>query len=261
MGESASILEAPARDKTLGFERPAAAQPGRAAFSLRHVGFCYSLRRGMFGRSRNWALRDVSFELFHGETLGVMGRNGGGKSTLLRLLAGLTRPDSGELINHGCSCSLLSLQTGFVPYLTGRENVFLSGMTLGLSRAQVRERLPEIRAFADLGQAFDQPVRTYSTGMMARLGFSIAFQVSPDVLLIDEVLGVGDENFRKKSSQALRDKIGAGRTSVVVSHIPAAIAELCDRVVLMDRGVSVFVGEVQESLKEYRRILARPEQG
>lgn len=236
---------------------PSARPRARPAFSLRHVGFCYTLRKGLLTRGRKWALRDVSFELNHGETLGVIGRNGVGKSTLLRLLAGLTRPDRGELINHGCTCSLLSLQAGFVPYLTGRENVFLSGMTLGLSRAEVRERLDDIRAFADLGEAFEQPVRTYSTGMTARLGFSIAFQVSPDVLLIDEVLGVGDARFKEKSSRALREKIGQDKTAVIVSHSPAAIRELCDRAVLMDRGESVFVGGVRECLARYRELLAR----
>ncbi|MEG6550308.1 ATP-binding cassette domain-containing protein [Desulfocurvibacter africanus] len=234
---------------------------GAPAISLRNVGFCYSVRRGIFGRSRKWALRDISFELFHGETLGIMGRNGVGKSTLLRLLAGLTEPDRGELINHGCSCSLLALQAGFVLYLTGRENVFLSGMTLGLSKAQMRDRLEDIRAFADLGEAFDQPVRTYSTGMLARLGFSIAFQVSPDVLLIDEVLGVGDENFREKSATALRDKIGQDKTAVVVSHSPASILELCDRAVLVDQGVSVFVGGTRECIKEYQQLLNKAAKG
>ncbi len=262
MERAVSTLDMPAQPggKAQGLH-PGPAASGRSAFSLRHVGFAYPVRQGLFSRGRKWALRDVSFELFHGETLGIIGRNGVGKSTLLRLLAGLTAPDRGELVNHGCSCSLLSLQAGFVPYLTGRENAFLSGMTLGLSRAEVRERLPDIRAFAELGEAFEQPVRTYSTGMLARLGFSIAFQVSPDVLLIDEVLGVGDENFHRKSSQALRDKIGQGKTAVVVSHSPAAIRELCHRAVLVDRGASVFVGGVRACLAEYRKVLAGTGQG
>ncbi len=246
----------------LGSQVSPAPQPhGAPAISLRNVGFCYSVRRGLFGRSRKWALRDISFELLHGETLGIVGRNGVGKSTLLRLLAGLTAPDRGELVNHGCSCSLLALQAGFVPYLTGRENVFLSGMTLGLSRAEVRERLGDIRAFADLGDAFEQPVRTYSTGMLARLGFSVAFQISPDVLLIDEVLGVGDESFRGKSAKALREKISQGRTAVIVAHSPAAILEMCDRAVLVDQGVSVFVGGTRECIKRYRQLLNRVAQG
>src|SRR5262249_15432514 len=142
-----------------------------------------------------WALHDVSFDLRHGETLGVIGRNGAGKSTLLRLLAGILAPDTGSIMRKTDKVSLLALQAGFIPALTRRENAVLSGILLGMERADIESRMDEIVRFAELEQFIDEPVRTYSSGMRARLGFTVAFQADPDVLLIDEVLGIGDASF------------------------------------------------------------------
>ena len=152
---------------------------------------CYRRQRGIFGE-KFWALKDVSFELYQGETLGILGRNGAGKSTLMRLMSGIIKPDQGELINHhNSTASLLSLQLGFMGYLSGRENAILSGMLMGLTRREIEAKMDAIIDFSELGEFIDQPISTYSSGMSARLGFSVAFQTDPDILLVDEVMGVG----------------------------------------------------------------------
>jgi lipopolysaccharide transport system ATP-binding protein len=222
---------------------------------LRNVGTYYWRRRGYLGQERYWAVRDVSFNLYRGETLGVIGRNGAGKSTLLKLLAGIVIPNRGELVNHGCQATLLSLQVGFLPGLSGRENAILSGMLLGLHKHQVESQLEAIKEFSELGEFFDQPVQTYSSGMGARLGFSVAFQLDPDVLLIDEVLGVGDAEFRVKSTAAMREKIRSNKTIVLVSHSEPTIRQLCDRAVWIEDGVTLAEGGTEDVLREYQRFI------
>ncbi|MDF1869045.1 MAG: ABC transporter ATP-binding protein [Phycisphaerales bacterium] len=183
------------------------------------------------------ALKSINLEIKPGESLGILGRNGAGKSTLLRVLSGILRPDRGTMINNGHSVSLLSLQAGFDPVLTGRENAVLSGMLQGLSRREVTSRLDEIHEYSEIGDFFDEPVRTYSTGMGTRLGFSIARITSPDVLLIDEVLSVGDQEFRKKSERTLAKRIRSGQAVVLVTHSLAQSQVLCDRIVRIEDGV------------------------
>lgn len=221
------------------------------ALSLKNVAVSYRRRAGMLRWSRYWALNDVSFDLYHGETLGIVGKNGAGKSTLLRVLAGIIAPDRGELVNYGCRVSLQSLRVGFIEHLTGRENAILSGMLLGLRRDYVEGAMDKIIEFSGLGEFIDQPVKMYSTGMKARLGFSVSIQMDPDVLLIDEVLGVGDAEFRKKSSEAMKEKIHSNKTVVIVSHNDKMIGELCDRVVLIDRGVGRMENDVAGALLKY----------
>ncbi len=230
---------------------------GSIALTLKNVGAFYWRRTGYLHKERFWALRDVSFDLHHGESLGVIGRNGAGKSTLLQLLAGILRPDQGTLIYHGVRATLLSLQIGFVPYLSGRQNAILSGMLLGLAKQEVEEKMADIRAFSELGDFFDQPINAYSSGMKARLGFSVAFQLNPDVLLIDEVLGVGDAEFKAKSSQIMREKIRSDKTIVLVSHSPGTIRQLCDRAVWIDNGATRAEGETTEVLDRYEQFLKR----
>ncbi|MEJ5366487.1 MAG: ABC transporter ATP-binding protein [Desulfosoma sp.] len=222
---------------------------------LRNVAYYYLKRTGYFSKEKFWALKDVSFTLYKGESLGVIGRNGSGKTTLLQLLAGITSPDKGEVINYGHTASLLSLQAGFIPYLTGRENTILNGLILGIGLGAIREKMEEIREFSGLGEFFDQPISSYSSGMRARLGFSIAFQLDPDVLLVDEVLGVGDEVFREKSSAKMKEKIRSNKTVVLVSHQLASIQELCGRTVWIEGGESRAVGKTEDVLKEYRAFL------
>jgi len=199
-----------------------------------------------------WALKDISFKVYHGETLGVLGRNGAGKSTLLRLLAGIISPDRGNITYmHGFRASLLSLQVGFSGHLTGRQNIVMSGMLLGVSRPKMLECTPEIIAFSGLGEFIDQPVRTYSSGMRARLGFAISYYANPDALLIDEVLGVGDADFKKKTSALMKERIKSDKTVVLVSHNKATIKKYCDRAVLIDNGVVSGVGETAEVVRQY----------
>lgn len=226
----------------------------RPLISLRNVGVCYQRRAGGILKhsiSEFWALKDVSLDLYQGEALGVIGRNGAGKSTLLKLLAGIIKPDRGTMIDHGFRASLLSLQVGFVPHLTGRENVILSGMLLGLSKAAIVDRLDAIIAFSELNEFIDQPLDTYSSGMKTRLGFSIAYHTDPDILLIDEVLGVGDAEFQKKSSAAMHEKIRSNKTVILVSHNSKTIANLCDRAVWIDHGRTIAEGSTSQVLEAY----------
>jgi len=226
------------------------------ALSLEGVGSFYWRQNGYFRRSRFWALKDVSFNLYHGESLGVIGRNGAGKSTLLQLLAGVLKPDRGALINYNVSSALLSLQLGFIPYLTGRQNAFLSGMLLGLSKLDIESRIEEIKSFSELDGFFDQPISTYSAGMRARLGFSVAFQVDPDVLLVDEVLGVGDAEFAKKSSAAMKQRLKSEKTIVLVSHNATTIRQLCSRSVWIESGETKMEGVTADVLKEYEKFIS-----
>ncbi len=220
--------------------------------SLRHVGVCYKRREGLFRFNPFWALRDVSFDLFRGEALGVIGRNGAGKTTLLQLLAEIIKPDHGELYSDGSRATLLTLQLGFIPHLSGRENALMSGLLLGLRRQEIEHRVPEVQAFSELGDFFDQPVREYSAGMRARLGFSVALQMNPDIFLVDEVLGVGDADFRKKSAKAMRKRFRTDCTIVVVSHEFSTIHQLCDRVVWIEQGATREIGTPSEVIRAYR---------
>lgn len=222
------------------------------AMTLRNVGICYQRGGGIFRRGDPfWAVKDVSFDLNKGEVLGVVGRNGAGKSTLLRLLAGIIRPDKGTFVNNGHKASLLSLQVGFLPYLTGRKNAILSGLLLGLTYSEIEQKMSAIAEFSQLGDFFEEPIHTYSSGMKARLGFSIAFHADPDVLLIDEVLGVGDVDFRKQSEAAMREKIRSGKTVVLVSHSAATIRQLCDRAVWIEGGITRMEGDPDTVLVAY----------
>jgi lipopolysaccharide transport system ATP-binding protein len=221
--------------------------------SLKHVGLYYSRRQRLLRRSRYWALRDVSFDLHTGETLGVIGKNGVGKSTLLRVLAGILEPNTGKLVVHrpGLRISLITLQAGFVPFLSGRENAILSGMLLGATKKEIISRIDDIIAFSELNGFFDEPVNTYSTGMRARLGFSVAYHVDPDVILLDEVLGVGDEAFRKKSTDAMKQRIRSEKTVVLVSHSVPLLREVCDRLVWIEDGRTKAQGSVTDVLSSY----------
>ena len=215
---------------------------------LRGVSMCYKRKR-LFGASMppKWVLDNISLGVREGECLGVVGRNGAGKSSLLRLLAGIVQPDEG-VVRHRGQASLLTLQAGFIESLSGRENIVLGGMMLGASRKFIKDKMDEIVNFSELGGEIDNALYTYSTGMRARLGFSVAYFSDPEIILIDEVLGVGDAEFSKKSSAAMREKIRSNRTIVLVSHNVDTILKNCNRAVLIENGKLIAEGVPQDVL-------------
>jgi len=230
---------------------------------LKGVGVCYHRKKSISQASKTnvirerlfWALKDITFSLNQGEILGVLGKNGAGKSTLLTLLAGIIAPSQGTMVSTKKTC-LLSLQAGFEPFLNGKKNIIISGLLLGLTYEQVKSKILEIIEFSELGEFIDEPIATYSAGMKARLGFSIALHLSPDVILIDEVLGVGDQEFQDKSSKALKNKLKGDMAAVIVSHSKETIMELCHKCIVIDKGVSVFQGKVTEALAFYDELYA-----
>lgn len=199
-----------------------------------------------------WALQELNLSFLRGRVTGVVGSNGAGKSTLLKLLGQIVRPDKGELEVHGRVAALIELGAGFHPELTGRENVLINGVILGLSRAEVRERMPDIVAFAELGEFIDFPVRTYSSGMYARLGFAVAIHVEPDILLVDEVLSVGDASFTSRCRAALDAFRARGKSIVVVSHDLNTVASWCDDAVWLDRGRLRAHGPAAQTVAAYQ---------
>jgi ABC-type polysaccharide/polyol phosphate transport system ATPase subunit len=204
-----------------------------------------------------WALKDVSFEVTRGSSLGVIGANGAGKSTLMKLLARITAPTRGRMTIHGRLVALIEVGSGFHPELTGRENVFLSGAILGMRRRELAAKLASIIEFAGVERFIDTPVKWYSSGMYVRLGFSIAAHLEPDVLLIDEVLAVGDAEFQAKCLRRIRDLQRQGVTMIFISHDLTAVEQLCDRVLLLDHGGIVVQGDPPDVVAEYhRRVLS-----
>ncbi len=183
-----------------------------------------------------WALRDVSFEVLEGESLGIIGRNGSGKSTILKLITRILEPTAGRISVSGRVSALIELGAGFHPDLTGRENIYLNGSILGLSRKEMNRKFDEIVAFSELERFLDTPVRHYSSGMYARLGFSVAINVDPDILIIDEVLAVGDEAFQRKCLDKIEGFRRQGRTVILVTHDLSAVSRLCDRAIWLAEG-------------------------
>ena len=224
---------------------------------LKDVGVYYrggrSKKRGPTVPEQPWALRHLSFEILKGEKLGIVGRNGCGKSTLLRLLAGIIAPDEGSITysSKNIHIQLLAMGVGFEGHLSGAENAILSGLFMGKSRRHMEENLEVIRDFSELGDAFYRPVNTYSSGMSARLGFSIALQTDPDVFLIDEVLGVGDRGFLMKSQAALQQKFKSDTTVVLISHDANIIGQICSRAVWMEKGTILAEGAPAEVCRNY----------
>ena len=198
------------------------------------------------------AIHPMSFETHEGDVVGIIGKNGSGKSTLLRAVSGIFSPDSGEIETYGNTVSLMALGVGFRPDLSGRENIFLSGLLLGFRESQIRERLDEIIEFSELGDFIDRPVRTYSNGMFYKLAFSISAIMEPDILLIDEVLSVGDAKFKKKSYQKIRTLLSERvKTAMVVSHNMDTLRTLCNRVLWIHEGHLVADGSTDEVIRAY----------
>jgi ABC-type polysaccharide/polyol phosphate transport system ATPase subunit len=206
-----------------------------------------------------WALRDVSFEIARGETLGIVGRNGAGKSTLLKLLVGITAPSEGEITIVGRLSALIEVGSGFHPELTGRENVFLSGAILGMRRRDIAARLDSIADFSGVSAFLDTPVKYYSSGMYVRLGFAIAAHLEPDILLVDEVLAVGDIEFQARCLQRIQELRRRGTTMVVVSHDLGAVEQLSDRAILVESGKLAAAGSPHDVISTYQRLVSGPD--
>jgi ABC-type polysaccharide/polyol phosphate transport system ATPase subunit len=213
------------------------------------------LPMGKTRRSDLWALRDVSLEVKRGESVGVIGRNGAGKSTMLQILAGVTAPTEGSMSVRGRLAPLVSVGVGFHPELTGRENVYVNGTILGLKRAEIDARFDSIVEFAELGRFIDTPVKFYSSGMYVRLGFSVAVQAEPDILIIDEVLAVGDMAYQVKCFDRMKEIRKLGTTIVLVSHNLAGIQLMCERTVVLEQGQLVFDGRTGEGLAVYHDLM------
>ena len=212
------------------------------------------LQRNSQNQEEFWALKDVSFDVMPGDRLGIIGRNGSGKSTLLKLLSRITEPTTGRITLRGRVASLLEVGTGFHPELTGRENIFLNGAILGMSRAEVRRKFDEIVDFAGVEKFLDTPVKRYSSGMYVRLAFAVAAHLEPEILIVDEVLAVGDAEFQKKCLGKMEEVGKEGRTILFVSHNIGMIIRLCNKGVLLKNGVTAFIGESHQAISKYNSI-------
>jgi ABC-type polysaccharide/polyol phosphate transport system ATPase subunit len=202
------------------------------------------------------ALDHVSFEVKRGEAFGIVGSNGAGKSTLMRVVAGTLRPDEGRVVTTGRTSTLLQLGVGFNAELSGTRNIYLGGLAAGLRRATIDEILDDIVKYAELEEAIDRPIKTYSSGMLSRLAFSIGMHLEPDILLLDEILSVGDEAFRTKSEQAMQDLLDRSGTILFVSHSLSKVAEFCDRAMWLEKGVVKDLGPAEEVVERYRTAVA-----
>jgi len=207
-----------------------------------------------------WALRDVSFTISAGETFGLIGKNGSGKSTLLKIIAGIYPPTQGEVRFQDRSRvgTMIELGVGFHPELTGQENVFLGASIHGLTRKEIEAIYEAVVDFSELGNFMDTPVKNYSSGMQARLGFALAVNLNPDLLLVDEVLAVGDEAFQEKCMNRMQRFRAGGKTIVFVSHDPSLVKSICDKACVLDHGAMIFIGDAEPALARYHELLKRP---
>lgn len=215
--------------------------------------FVTTALRGKLHYEEFTALNHVSFEVRKGETLGLIGRNGAGKSTLLKVISGILKPTEGSVVCHGNVVPMLELGSGFDMDLTGRENIFLNGAILGYSEEFLKEKYDEIAEFSELGKFLDMPIRNYSSGMLARLAFSIATVVNPEILIVDEILAVGDAAFQEKSRKRMMEMMSGGTTVLFVSHSLEQIRQMCSRVVWLEHGTVKMIGPTQEVCDAYMR--------
>ena len=237
-----------------GYSRAGATEPPALA-----AGLAVSKNtRGSQATNDFWALKDINFEIKQGEVVGIIGRNGAGKSTLLKILSRITEPTSGKFGVRGRVASLLEVGTGFHPELNGRENIYVSGITLGMTRAEIKKRFDEIVDFSGVEKFLDTPVKHYSSGMQVRLGFAVAAHLESEILIVDEVLAVGDAEFQSKCMARMGNVAKHGRTVLVVTHNMVAVRSLCSQIVWIDKGCLQFQGETQNGINEYNRTVSAP---
>lgn len=221
-------------------------------FNLQNIGMCYRKAASLpWNGSKFWALHDISFQVNRGQTVGIIGRNGAGKSTLLKVMAGIIKPDKGTITRAKVTITMQSLGAGFDPRLTGRQNIFLNGLLLGMDKKHIQKCVDKIIELADIGDFIDEPIKNYSSGMRSRLGFAIAYHVDTDVMLIDEALAAGDHAFQEKASELIKEKIKSDRTVILVSHSIPIVKELCDRVIQIENGHSLPELPVEQAIKRY----------
>lgn len=221
-------------------------------FDVQNIGVYYRKAAALPWKSNKfWALHDVSFQVHRGQTLGVIGRNGAGKSTLLKILAGIIKPDTGRIYRADLTVTMQSLGAGFDLRLTGRQNILLNGLLLGMEKQHIKQRVQDIVELAEVGDFIDEPIKHYSSGMRARLGFSIAYHIDTDILLIDEALATGDQAFKAKASALIKEKIKSDHTVVLATHSMALLKELCDRVIQLDSGRSLSEEPVEDTIDRY----------
>lgn len=243
---------------------PALPLPDEVVLAVRNVSKCYHiydkprdrLKQAFFRRLRTyyrpfWALNDINFEVRRGEAVGIVGRNGSGKSTLLQIIAGTLAPTHGEVLIRGRVAALLELGSGFNPEFTGRDNVFLNGAILGISRKEMEKRFDDIASFADIGDFIDQPIKHYSSGMHARLAFSVAISVDPDLLILDEILAVGDMGFQQKCIARMKKLLDSGVTLLFVSHAPDSVKSLCRKGLFVADGKALHWGSAEDAVNKY----------
>ncbi len=233
--------------------------PGHRLRTLKSAFVGRSLASDAAAADRIPALDDVSFTVERGESFGIVGGNGSGKSTLLKLIAGILRPDAGRVVTDGRVAALIELGAGFHPEISGRENVYINGSVLGLTRRQIDQRFDRIVEFSGLADFIDEPVKNYSSGMYVRLGFAVAIHTDPDILLVDEVLAVGDEAFSHQCLRRIEELLASGRTVVFVSHSLALVEDVCSRVLWLDRGKVRLIGEPRRVVDAYRAAVAEAE--
>ncbi|MFJ5285030.1 ABC transporter ATP-binding protein [Pseudomonas sp. NPDC088429] len=216
------------------------------------------MRRSQFFREF-WAVKGVSFEVKKGETVGIVGCNGSGKSTLLQMICGTLNPTTGSVQTHGRIAALLELGSGFDPEFTGRDNVYMNAAVLGLAKEEIDQRFDEIAAFADIGHFIEQPVKSYSSGMVVRLAFAVQAMIDPDIFIVDEALAVGDEKFQRKCFARMEELKSKGTSILFVSHSASSIIELCDRTLFLDHGVRLMYGPAPQAVRAYQKLIYAPE--
>lgn len=208
-------------------------------------------------KSKKSVLKDISFQVKHGEVIGVIGKNGAGKSTLMQLVAGVTVPTTGSIEVNGKIGALINLSAGFDPNFTGRQNIYYKGMLNGMTNSQINEMMPQIIEFVELGEYFDLPIRMYSSGMSARLGFALAIFSNPEILIVDEVFAVGDRRFQQKSKEKIVELFKSGKSVLFSSHTETLIKEFCNKVLYLKNGEIAFFGDVEQGCEMYRKDMER----